>query len=77
MVAQPRQNMTTDVYLETNVYRSTEDAEQPVRTSQAILHDVPYIFVGRVVGAHDITLHILFPHMAVASEKFVSLTKEQ
>lgn len=76
-VAQPRQNITTDVHLETNVYRSTGDAEQPVRTSQAMLRDVPHIFVGRVVGAHDITLHILFPHMAVANERFVSLTKKQ
>ena len=59
------------------MYRLTEDAEQPVRTSHAMLRDVPHIFVGRVVGAHDITLYILFPRMAAASEKFASLTKEQ
>ena len=76
-VAQPRQNMATDVHLETNVYSLTEDPEQPVRTSQAMLRDVPHIFVGRIAGAHDIMLHILFPHMDVASEDFVSLTKEQ
>ena len=76
-VAMPRQNMTTDVHVETNVYLSTEDTGQPVRTSQAMLRDVPHMFVGRVAGAHDITMHILFPHMDVANEKFVALTKEQ
>ena len=76
-VAQPRQNMTTDVHLETNIYRPTEDAEHSVRTSQAMLRDVPHMFVGRVAGAHDVTMHILFPHMDIANKKFVALTKEQ
>ena len=42
-----------------------------------MLRDVPHFLLGRVVGAHDITIHILFPHVAVGQEKFVSLTREQ
>ena len=42
-----------------------------------MLRDVPHFLLGPVVGAHDVTLHVLFPHMGVLHEKFVSLTKEQ
>ena len=76
-VSQMRQNMTADVHIETTVFHISEDIEQPMRSSSAMLRDVPHFLLGRVVGAHDITIHILFPHMAFAGEKFVSLTKEQ
>ena len=76
-VSQMRQNMTTDVHIETRVFHTSDDPEQPVRSSLAMLRDVPHFLLGRVVGAHDITVHVLFPHMGVAHEKFVSLTKEQ
>ena len=74
---QMRQNMTTDVHLETNLFQDSEDPDQAPRSSLAILRDVPHFLLGRVVGAHDITVHILFPHLTPVSEKFVSLTKEQ
>ena len=76
-VSQMRQNMTADVHIETHVFHTGDDPEQPVRSSSAMPRDVPHFLLGRVVGAHDITVHVLFPHMAVANEKFVSLTKEQ
>ena len=76
-VPQMRQNMTTDVHIETQVFHTGDDPEQRVRSSATMLRDVPHFLLGRVVGAHDITIHVLFPHMTVANEKFVSLTKEQ
>ncbi len=76
-VSQMRQNMTADVHIETRTFHTSDNPEQPVRSSMAMLRDVPHFLFGRVVGAHDITVHVLFPHMGVANEKFVSLTKEQ
>jgi len=74
---QMRQNMTTDVHLETNAFASSADPEQPVRSRLAMLRDVPHFLLGRVTGAHDITLFVLFPHIHVAGDKFKSLTHEQ
>ena len=42
-----------------------------------MLRDVPYFLLGRVEGAYDITVYVLFPYLAPAQEKFTSLTKEQ
>ena len=75
-MSQMRQNMTADIHIETRVFHTSDDPEQPVRSSLAMLRDVPHFLLGRVVGAHDITVHVLFPHMGVANEKFISLTKE-
>ena len=74
---QMRQNMTSDVHLETSVFRGGGDADQPLRSSSALLRDVPRFLLGRVVGAHDITLHVLFPHLVPAQEKFTCLTHQQ
>ena len=72
-----RQNMTADIHIETRVFYTSDDPERPVRSSLAMLRDIPHFLLGRVVRAHDITMHVLFPHMVIASEKFVSLMKEQ
>ena len=69
--------MKSDVYLEANIFRSGNDPEQPLRASSAMLRDVPHFLLGRIVGAHDITLHVLFPHIEPTQEKFVSLSREQ
>lgn len=74
---QMRQNMTTDVHLETSVFQNGGDPDQPSRSHLAMLKDVPHFLLGRVVGAHDITVHILFPHLATAGPKFTCLTKDQ
>lgn len=76
-VPQMRQNITTDVHVETHLYHTDEDPEQPARRILAMLRDVPHFYLGRVEGAHDVTVHVLFPHLATAQQKFVSLTKEQ
>ena len=74
---QMRQNVTSDVHLETSVFRGGDGAEQRLRSSPALLRDVPHFLLGRVVGAHDITIHVLFPHLVPAQEKFTSLTHQQ
>ena len=75
--SQMRQNITTDVHLHTNIYEQLDDPEQAPQASLAMLKDVPHFLLGRVVGAENITVHILFPHLALTQEKFVSLTREQ
>jgi hypothetical protein len=72
-----RQNMTNDVHLQSTMFRDGEDPERGPRASLAMLRDIPHFLLGRMEGAHDITLHILFPHLATAQDKFVALTKEQ
>lgn len=67
---QMRQNMATDVHVETNVFEAG-------RSRLAMLNDIAHFLLGRVVGAHDITMHILFPHMASRDSKFTALTNEQ
>lgn len=74
---QKRQNMNTDVHLETTVYPTGNNPEHPVQSSLAMLRDVPQFLFGRVEGAHDITVHILFPHIPVVGDKFSALTHEQ
>ena len=72
-----RQNITADNHIETRTFYTNDDLEQLVRSSSAMLRDVPHFLLGQVVGAHDITVHVLFPHMGITNEKFISLTKEQ
>jgi hypothetical protein len=78
---QIRQNMTTDVHLKTSIYRDGNwhgrgDDRVP-RATMAMLRDVPHFLLGRVEGAHDITVHILFPHLQFRGDKFQALTTEQ
>ena len=74
---QMRQNMASDVHLETTIFQAGEDPEQPTRSRFAMLRDVPHFLLGRVEGAHDVAVFALFPHMAIAGEKFRSFTKDQ
>ena len=76
-VPQARQNMTTDVHLQTPTFVTGDNPEQPPRATPAMLRDVPHFLLGRVASAHDITIHVLFPYLPVRQERFVALTKEQ
>lgn len=76
-VPQMRQNLVADNHVETRAFHDSGDPDQPARSSMAMLRDVPHFMLGRVEGYHDITIHILFPHLTAGGEKFVSLTKEQ
>jgi hypothetical protein len=68
-----RQNITTDMHLETHVFPDSHDTGRGA--SLAILRDVPHFSLGRVVGGEDVAVHVLFPHMVSADAKFVSLTQ--
>lgn len=72
-----RQNVTTDVHIQTKVYDQTDDPEEAPRSSLAMLKNVPHFLLGRLWGATEISVHVLFPHLSVVQEKFVSLTKDQ
>jgi len=72
-----RRNMTGDVHLKTNIFRGSDDPERAPRLSLALLRDVPHFLLGRVEGAYDITVHVLFPYLVPAQDKFTSLTKAQ
>ena len=74
---QARQNMTNDVHLETPMFVAGDDAEQAPRATLAMLRDVPHFLLGRVANTHDITIHILFPHLSRPQGQFIALTHEQ
>jgi hypothetical protein len=65
---QMRQNITTDVHVESEVFNPLPHL--------AMLKEIPHFFLGRVEGAPNVTVHILFPHL-VSKGPFVSLTEEQ
>ncbi len=69
--------MTNDIHLETPIFIAGDDTEQAPRATLAMLRDVPHFLLGRVANAHDITIHILFPHLPPPRDKFVSLTHDQ
>ncbi|KIW11733.1 hypothetical protein PV08_09005 [Exophiala spinifera] len=72
-VPQARQNMTNDVYLETPLFVASGDGEHAPRATLAMLRDVPHFLLGRAANAHDITIHILSPHLPQPQDKFISL----
>jgi hypothetical protein len=75
---QMRQNMTTDVHIETRMFGDGYEIDEAPRSRLAMLRDVPHFLLGRVESAHDITIHILFPHLPGRNDgKFESLTSEQ
>ena len=75
---QMRQNMTNDVHLEMPRFEDGGGAEGESRPRLAMLRDVPHFLLGRVESAHDITIHILFPHLPARQDgTFVSLTNDQ
>ena len=77
---QVHQNLRTDVHLEGTAYESQATAEHPdlpSRAKPAMLKDIPHHYLGRVEGASDISLFILFPHLEFAHQDFIGLTNEQ
>ena len=59
------------------MFRQGQDPEQAPRPFRAMIRDVPHFLLGRVEGSHDVTIHVLFPHLRTGHDKFVSLTDEQ
>ena len=42
-----------------------------------MLKDIPHCYIGRVEGANDISMYILFPHLEPAHGDFIALTTDQ
>lgn len=74
---QIRQNLQTDVHINTTVYEASDNPDHPLRLRTAMLKDVPHFHLGRVEGGANVSLYILFPHLPVAHTKFIGLTNEQ
>ena len=76
---QTQQNIQTDVHLEMNAFSSYPGDDEVTWTSKKMLRDVPHCLLGRVSSAHNMTVHVLFPHLQIGGTKdrFVSMTEEQ
>ena len=74
-----KQNIATDVHIESTVFEDSNDPDSTPRSSSAPLRDIPYFLLGRLIGAPEVTIHILFPHLTPqrVDGKFVALTNEQ
>lgn len=53
------------------------DPGRPDHSRLAMLQRIPHFMLGRIEGAHDITVFVLFPHIPVLGDKFKSFTEEQ
>lgn len=73
---QTQQNIQTDVHLE--MHASTYD-DGTTQASKKMLRDVPHFLLGRVYGASNVTIHVLFPHLPLTAgrDHFVSMTQQQ
>ena len=74
---QVRQNLHTDVHIDTTIYSAPEDPEEAPRARLAMLKDVAHCYLGQVEGAGEISLYVLFPHLTGSRDDFVSLTANQ
>jgi hypothetical protein len=72
-----KQNMSTDIHLESRIYQDSDDPEQPSRSQLAMLKNIPHFRLGGLIGAHDIVVYILFPHLPLPGGKFRALTAQQ
>jgi len=72
-----KQNIKNDIHLQTTIFQEGDDPEQASRPSLSTLRDVPHFLLGRVEGAHDVTIYVLFPHLPRTHDRFVSLSQEQ
>lgn len=61
--AQSQQNIQTDIHLEMNGFENISEDDETVRACTRMLRDVPHFLIGRLCGAHNITVHVLFPHL--------------
>jgi hypothetical protein len=74
-----KQNISTDVHINSTVDSQSHNPDRPSRLVSAMLKDIPHFILGKVVGAPDISVYILFPYLATTSStgSFRSLTNEQ
>ena len=72
-----KQNIATDVHINSRVYQDSPDPEHPARSQLAMLKDIPHFRLGCLIGAQDISVYILFPYLSLAGSKFQALTADQ
>jgi hypothetical protein len=72
-----RQNQQMDVDIDTTVYAAAEDPEAALRSRTAMRKDMPHCYLGRVEGASEISLYVLFPHLTTAHGDFTILIANQ
>jgi hypothetical protein len=74
---QTKQNINSDVHISDRMYAPNEDPGRPDHSRLAMLQRIPHFMLGRIEGAHDITIFVLFPHIPVLGDKFKSLSEAQ
>lgn len=60
---QPWQNLATDVHFGFEATETDSNTDGSTNLRFAMLRDVPHLFLGRLAGAENITIHIFFPHL--------------
>lgn len=73
------------MYIETTIYYDSQEGGEGYKegdssarwVTMAMLQDVLHFLLGWVKGAHNITVHILFPYLELHKDKFQALTREQ
>ena len=62
-----------------NAFSSYPGDDEVTWARKKLLRDVPHCLLGRIAGAHNITVHVLFPHLQLVgeTERFISLTEQQ
>ena len=66
LAPQAQQNQQMDVDINTTVYAAAEDPEAALQSRTAMRKDMPHCYLGRVEGASEISLYVLFPHLTNA-----------
>lgn len=74
---QTKQNLSADVHIQERMFTQNENPGRSDHSNLAMLQRIPHFMLGRIEGAHDITVFILFPHIPVLGDKFKSFTDEQ
>jgi hypothetical protein len=74
---QTKQNLSADVHIQERMFTQNENPGRSDHSNLAMLQRIPHFMLGRIEGAHDVTVFILFPHIPVLGDKFKSFTGEQ
>jgi len=74
---QKKQNLSVDVHIQERMFTQNENPGRSDHSNLAMLQRIPHFMLGRVEGAHDITVFILFPHITVLGDNFKSFTDKQ
>lgn len=62
---QARQNLDNDVHFGLEVPETSSNGRKSAILSFNMLRNVPHLFLGRLVGAENVVVHVFFPHLEV------------